>query len=260
MTRPKKHWKADCAELVRLADPGAEGPIYLLSAREVRRHFCPEPRVGGFTSWALCHELRAAIGERWSGPGFCAVLCRKGPTGRRGLLGVALHEYCHYLTRHGGALLAMLKDSVMGPLLRSAPTRRPAGKRVPADTVETFDVAHGPPFYRIAAHLAHRSWRLWSGSLVDLVGALDCTMLAHPLAYAAALGDEPRRRASEPLAAIAASDPPEGFAALAREDAARVERYFARNRQTRRGILSAKTQAIAKRLGTGLPLHGFPDP
>jgi hypothetical protein len=224
------HWKREAADLIRLVDPGAAGkPLYLLAAGEVRGRFCPVPQVRGFTAWPLCHELRAAIGARWSGPGFCAVLCRKRLNGRRVLLAIALHEYAHYVTRHGGALLAMFEDSVIGPLLRPPLKRRPGGGMVPGYTVETFDVDHGPPFYRIAAHIAYRSWRLWGGSLVELVGSLHCTLLSHPLAYAAALGDEPARRAGEPLAAIAASDPPAVFAEFARKDAARVARHFARN-------------------------------
>jgi len=229
------HWKAECAELVRLVDPGAAGkPLYFLAAGEVRGRFCLVPQVRGFTAWPISHELRAAIGVRWSGPGFCTVLCRKGPTGRRGLLGVALHEYAHYVTEHGGALLAMLEDSVMAPLLRYAPARRPGEVKVAGYTDETFDADHGPRFYRIAAHVAYRSWRHWGGSLVELVGSLHWTLLAHPSAYAAALGDEPARRAGEPLAAIAASDPPPDFAEFARKDAARVARHFARNEPQRR--------------------------
>jgi len=227
MTR--QHWKAECVELVRLVDPAAGKPLYFLAAGEVRGRFCLVPQVRGFTAWPLCHELRAAIGVRWSGPGFCTVLCRKHLRNRRALLAVALHEYAHYIAQRGGALLAMLEDSVMAPLLRWAPARRPGETKVTGYTAETFDADHGPRFYRIAGHVVHRSWRVWGGDFVDIVGAFRLSQLSDPLAYRAALGDEPARLAGEPLAAIAASDPPAGFAALAREDAARVARHFARN-------------------------------
>ncbi len=137
---------------------------------------------------------------------------------------MGLHEYVHYVVDGGHPLLARLGEEVGSPTLRAICRAHPTHEPVPASTAAGFDASHGPSFYRLAAHLVARSWRLWPGGLVDLVGTLHCTRLAHPLAYANHLGDECRRLAALPLAEVAGSSPPPEFAAFAAWDAERAAR------------------------------------
>ena len=218
-----KHWKAEAAELVRLADPAAKGPIYLLSVRQAAAIYKPNPSVFGFTGLLLCHRLHRAIGRKWAGPGFCAVIDIERAVSRVQSLGAVLHEYAHHVVGRWEPHLAMIAEfRLEGAVL---PRRRPgqARRRVEPCGRGDYDAMHGPRFYRLAAHLAHRMWRLWAGGFLDIVGPFRKSRLYEPLAYRAALGDEPARGSTESLASIDASNPPAAFAELVREDQARLE-------------------------------------
>ena len=110
MPARRKHWKAEAAELVRLADPGRRGPIYLLSVQQAAAIYKPNPKVFGFTGLLLCHRLRRAIGRKWQGPGFCAVIDIRHAVSRLQWLGAVLHEYVHQVVGRWEPHLAMLAE------------------------------------------------------------------------------------------------------------------------------------------------------
>ena len=80
------------------------------------------------------------------------------------------------------------------------------------------------------------------------MGPFRKSRLYEPLAYLAALGDEPARGSTESLASIDASNPPAAFAELVREDQARLE---AISRE-----MPAETSAAKRASRSTLPRHG----
>jgi hypothetical protein len=255
----RKHWKAEAAELVRSADPGASGPIYLLSVQQAAAVYEPDRNIFGFTGLLLCYRLRRAIGRKWQGPGFCAVIDIESGAPRVQWLGAVLHEYAHHVIGRWESHLATIAEF---RLEREVLPRRRPGQVLRKRRVESgkYDAMHGPRFYRLAAHLAHRTWRLFSGGFTDITGPFRESQLWEPLAYRAALGGEPARRAAEPLNAIDASDPPAAFAELVREDAARVKTISREISAAKRATSAAKRASHRTARCAGSPLHGFPEP
>lgn len=210
-------WKEDGADLIWWADPSRDDPTYLVDAAECRHLFTLGQGVGGFTSPVLSEQLREVIGRAWMGPGFAAVVDPSRFASSTELIAAALHEFCH------GVLFSAGIDLV-GP-----PGRKPAHPPY----LISFRPAEGPPwlyhgwpFLRIACHVAHRVKFRSPIDTWDLVQ--EVYDLANVLAYQAALGKEPQRRYREPLAAIAASDPPAEFREFAEWDLHRARKALDR--------------------------------
>ncbi len=223
-TQPgKRDWKADAADLIGLVDPDQSGrPVYLLDASEVGLDFRIPRRISGFTGPYLWLRLWHILKPHWRGPGFTAVI-RAARRPVRKVLAVVLHELAHHLLDHPrpGALSVLAMDELAAILpygRGSTPPERVSGR--PPGSLPW--AGHGSEFLRVLVHVAFRSWRYFGGDLLDIAG--QDYGLSSPLAYQAALGDEPRRRAGEPLAAIAATQPPPEYAEFTREDEARAAR------------------------------------
>ncbi len=221
----KRDWRADGAELIGLVDRDQAGrPLYLLDVGEVASDFRIPRRIDGFTGPYLWLCLWRVLKPCWRGPGFTAVI-RAARRPVRKVLAVVLHELAHHLLDHPrpGALSVLAMDELAAILpygRGSTPPERVSGR--PPGSLPW--AGHGSEFLRVLVHVAFRSWRYFGGDLLDIAG--QDYGLSSPLAYQAALGDEPRRRAGEPLTAIAASQPPPEYADSSREDEGRAARLF----------------------------------
>lgn len=216
-------WEERATELIHTADRCDE-PIYLVDAAMCRDLFQLDQGVAGFTSRLLSLQLRPILNGTWEGPGFAAVVDPTRHHRTDDLVGTCLHEYCHHvLSRPDFDDVAAVQSLASCPQSHPPTSPELVVLKVPKAPPWTH---HGPVFLRVVIHLAHRiRFRIPIGA-ADLVQEI--YDLANVLAYQAALGEEPQRRYWEPLAAIAASDPPAGFREFAEWDLQRARRALDR--------------------------------
>jgi hypothetical protein len=145
-----------CEHILRTV--GLEGPCYLLTSDELRHEFevhgvpCgPSAFTGRLLDIQLSRQLQQE--GRWQGRGFASVFFPERIVGLQGWIGIALHEFAHYLDF--GTPAAMDDELLSGVSVL-------LGKQWPVDMEQRKTpsplpwAGHGLRFVRACCHLAHR--------------------------------------------------------------------------------------------------------
>ncbi|HEY2588005.1 MAG TPA: hypothetical protein VGI81_19835 [Tepidisphaeraceae bacterium] len=230
-----------CREILPVDLP-ADRPFYVVWCGEIPA-FAETGCIFGLEAKNLDLIARPHLGGRWTGRGPAILLndhlLRKAAseaavvdTAAARLAAfemiagqVAVHELAHVAENGFVRPEAPLPASV---LFQTEAVRQFIA--TPAPSVETAAVdraCHGPEWIRAGLHLFHRlstteHWLRWWACTPHAVCDTADYGLSDVSRYAAALGDEPARRAAESLSAILASAAPAAFTELhARDLAAR---------------------------------------
>jgi len=211
----------DEAEQVIQAAVGDDLPVaYVCDAATVAAEY-DRPGLAGYTSSFLDVLLERSLRaqSRWRGRGHASVIFRNRIKTDAFALGVAAHEAAHHLD-----VLAELGQPADAIGLPDGDLRALIAEPIPTGCAAVAE--HGLEFTRAALHLAFRIQRLpglgWFGpEFMCIAGSR--YGLSSCFAYVDALGDERQERASEPITAILASQPPAAFAAVWESDAATLE-------------------------------------
>jgi len=249
----KNDWKRDAEALLAAIDPDNVEPKYVFDYADpiAAGELTAEPgqsivrSCGGFTWSLLDLQLRSALRARglWRGRGFATLIDASGieqrfaesrlpaTDARRKILGIALHEFAHCVESRP-PLAEQRADEI---LAKSAAAREwlaePLWKgldRVDPSPWHQHDFRYG----RAAIHCWYRASRLapqWD-FLPGEVWLTTNYWLAPPSDYVDALGDEPERRAGEPLRSILTSPIPDAFREFGERDLERGAAVLAESR------------------------------
>lgn len=213
-------------EVLATVDPTVTAPVYLVDAADAAAVLDTPKGIGAFTAPLLSYRLKPILEARgeWNGPGFAAVVVPGWFETIRHLAAGVLHEYSHaapYQTLLDAAFPCGLPDA--------APAWAERTDRQVTLTTETEErpwTHHGPDFARLAMHATHRLNA--AGGAVDPAWVFTGRwyLLSAADQYLAALGDEPERLASLPLAEVAKVEAPASFRDFAAADLARAEEMW----------------------------------
>lgn len=209
-------------------------PIYVVSQWDAGGEFYVEPspfesEYAAYTSLSLSAQLQEHLkaSGRWDGDGFAIVVQEHAaPTGRE-LIEVALHESAHRFQRLAEqpvdestvevppADVDRLRNRVSAAHIDVETVLRQLDRFAPLPRWHN----HGPDWIRAALHVSHRANAHGFATDPAAMG-VDGYLLADPLAYSLALGDEPARRVKEPLCDVLTDPPPTAFVEFAARDLA----------------------------------------
>jgi hypothetical protein len=158
------NWQATAERVIRLLTNETR-PIYLLDVAEIG--VSPQT-VAGWTSGVLDLCCRVAIGDRWQGRGFCAVIDPAKFETWQEIVGACLHEFAHYLDHGLTELPVKRRDPELLQIaaIMSAKIQFEFPKQDPDDPDDLpppWDM-HEARFVRACCHLAHRA-----GALVESI-------------------------------------------------------------------------------------------
>ena len=197
----RDRWKAVCEKWIRRIDPTFTEPVYLLSARQATG-VVEMSEICGLTGLGMAGDVRTALERRheWRGPGFAAVIDLERISRTVELIGVALHEYTHYVESTAAAIpLATSMGRAAYHAVLSKPRDDESMPIRPSSTKRPWD-QHGPAFIHLAIHAEHRAWRAGCRAVLA-----DWTYYELPSGWRwrGALGDEPARLAKLPMIEVA---------------------------------------------------------